>query len=100
MGRQLRTNLPQTLEQLKPERLYLHRFQELDNKFKSHQKANFDKRYRVHTLPEIPDQTEIWIATDRSNPTPGVVASKVEVPRSYTVATQGGLDSKIDATSM
>ncbi|KAL5470821.1 hypothetical protein EMCRGX_G028847 [Ephydatia muelleri] len=73
MGRQL------TLEQLKAEWPYLHRFQEQDQEFKSHQKANFDNRHRVHTLPEIPDQTEVWITIDRSKPTLGVVASKAEL---------------------
>ena len=73
MGRQL------TLEQLKAEWPYLHRFQEQDQEFKSHQKANFDNRHRVHMLPEIPDQTEVSITIDRSKPTLGVVASKAEL---------------------
>ena len=76
MGRQLRTNLPQTLEHLKPEWPYLLRFQEQDLEFKSHQKSNFDRHHRVHQLPDIPDQTEVWITTDKSKPTPGIVVGK------------------------
>ena len=91
MGRQLRTNLPQTLEHLKPEWPYLLRFQEQDLEFKSHQKSNFDRHHRVHQLPDIPDQTEVWITTDKSKPTPGVVVGKAGAPRSYIVETQGGL---------
>ena len=91
MGRQLRTNLPQTLEHLKPEWPYLLRFQEQDLEFKSHQKSNFDRHHRFHQLPDIPDQTEVWITTDKSKPTPGIVVGKAGAPRSYIVETQGGL---------
>ena len=91
MGRQLRTNLPQTLEHLKPEWPYLHRFQEQDLEFKSHQKSNFDKHHRVHPLPDIPDQTEVWVTTDRSKPTPGIVVGRAEAPQSYIVETHDGL---------
>ncbi|KAL5503067.1 hypothetical protein EMCRGX_G009958, partial [Ephydatia muelleri] len=88
MGRQLRTNLPQTLEHLKPEWPYLLRFQEQDLEFKSHQKSNYDRHHRVHQLPDIPDQTEVWITTDKSKPTPGIVVGKAGAPRSYIVETQ------------
>eukprot|EP00731_Ephydatia_muelleri_P032481 Em0024g25a len=85
------TNLPQTLEHLKPEWPYLLRFQEQDLEFKSHQKSNYDRHHRVHQLPDIPDQTEVWITTDKSKPTPGIVVGKAGAPRSYIVETQGGL---------
>eukprot|EP00731_Ephydatia_muelleri_P032552 Em0024g96a len=85
MGRQLRTNLPQTLEHLKPEWPYLLRFQEQDLEFKSHQKSNYDRHHRVYQLPDIPDQTEVWITTDKSKPTPGIVVGKAGAPRSYIV---------------
>ena len=71
MGRQLRTNLPQISEQLKPSWTHLHGFREQDHKFKSQQKANFDKRHKVHSLPQIPQQAEVWITTDRRKPTIG-----------------------------
>ena len=51
MGRQLHRNLPQIPEQLKPIWPHLQGFRELDQEFKSHQKANFDKHHRVHSLP-------------------------------------------------
>ena len=59
--------------------------------FKSHQKSNFDKHHRVHPLPDIPDQMEVWITTDKSKPTPGIVVGKAWAPWSYIVETQGGL---------
>ena len=90
MGRQLRTNLPQISEQLKPKWTHLHGFREQDQEFKSHQKANFDKRHKVHSLPQIPQQTEVWITTNRSKSTPSVVVGKAEAPRSYIVETQSG----------
>ena len=90
IGRQLRKNLPQISEQLKPKWTHLHGFREQDQEFKSHQKANFDKRHKVHSLPQIPQQTEVWITTNRSKPTPGVVVGKAEAPRSYIVETQSG----------
>ena len=67
MGRQLRTYLPQISEQLKPSWTHLHGFREQDHKFKSQQKANFDKRHKVHSLPQIPQQAEVWITTNKSN---------------------------------
>ncbi|KAL5493721.1 hypothetical protein EMCRGX_G014940 [Ephydatia muelleri] len=40
--------------------------------------------------PQIPQQTEVWITTDRSKRTPGVVVGKAEAPRSYIMETQSG----------
>ena len=82
-------NCALTLEHLKPEWPYLLRFQEQDLESKSHQKFHFDRHYRVHQLPDIPNQTEVWITT-KSKPTPGIVVGKAGAPRLYIVETEGG----------
>eukprot|EP00731_Ephydatia_muelleri_P009381 Em0004g1719a len=74
-------------EQLKPSWTHRHGFREQDHNFKCQQKANFDKHHKVPSLPQIPQQAEVWITTDRSKPTPGVVVEKAEAPQSYLVET-------------
>ena len=61
-----------------------------DQKFKLQQKANFDRRHRMHLLPYIPDGTDVWITTDRADPIPGIVVGKAATPHSYLVDTEGG----------
>ena len=61
-----------------------------DQKFKLQQKANFDRRDRMHLLPYIPDGTDVWITTDRADPIPGILVGKAAIPHSYLVDTEGG----------
>ena len=59
MGRKLRTNLPQIQELLKPSWPYLETFREQNDEFKIKQKRYYDRYHRVHSLPPIPDETEV-----------------------------------------
>ena len=72
---------------------YLRKFRVQDQKFKLQQKANFDRRHRMHLLPYIPDGTDVWITTDRADPIPGIVVGKAATPHTYLVDTDGGRGS-------
>ena len=67
MGRRLHSSLPQTVASLVPQWSYLKEFRVADQRFKAQQKINYDRYHRVHNLPEIPDNTDVWITTDNHN---------------------------------
>ena len=90
MGRRLRANLPQVVEQLKPEWAHLKEFMRQKLQFKSKQKSDYDRRHRTHSLPPIPDDPEVWITSDRKQVISGRVTGQREMPRSYTVSIPGG----------
>ena len=50
---------------------------------------DFDREHRVHDLPEIPDDTEVWVTSD-AGPIPGRIVTAAETPRSYVVETPTG----------
>ena len=85
-GRRLRSDVPQTKEHLVPHWSYITEFRRQDEEFKLKQKQNFDHRHRVKPLPEIPDDTEVWVTTDRQ-PVTGRVVTHATTPRSYVVNT-------------
>ena len=89
MGRKLRSSLPQTTASLVPEWSYLKEFREANQKFKEQQKRDYDRRHRVRSLPEIPDNTDVWITTDDLN-IPGRTVRLADTPRSYLVQTPTG----------
>ena len=67
-------------------------FRELDQKFKKAQKRAYDKRHRVKTLPELPEQSPAWVEAQGSQ-APGQVVGQDVAPRSYmyVVETQRGV---------
>jgi len=89
MGRQIRTVLPQTSQSLVPQWPYLTEFKRANDKFKEQQKRNYDNRHRVRNLPEIPNNTDVWVTTDGHN-TSGRVMRMADTPRSYVVQTPTG----------
>ena len=70
MGRKIHTSLPQTTNSLIPQWSYLTEFKTANKKLKDKQKKNFDDSHCVHNLPDIPDNSDVWITTDGQN-TPG-----------------------------
>lgn len=89
MGRKLRTDLPQTEEQLVPDWPHVQDFRELDQQYKDKQKRQYDRRRRVRVLPSLPTDTPVWVNThDRQ--VPGTVLRPAHTPRSYIVETQSG----------
>ena len=89
MGRCIRTMLPQTTEQLTPQWSYLHDFRERDKEMKKRQKRDFDRHHCVRELPDLPEDTDVWV-TSGGSLTRGQVQSEANAPRSYLVDTPTG----------
>ena len=90
MGRKIRTPVPQTDELLVPKWPYLPDFRERHAVYKGHQKKNFDSHHGVRPLPDIPDDSEVWINSG-SKPVRGTVLTQADAPRSYVVSTPSGI---------
>ena len=87
MGRSPRSNIPIAKEKLIPKWEYLKEFECVEEKFKERQKRDFDCHHRVQNLPDLQEDSSVWI-TSGDHPTPGVVRSALsDVPRSYVVQT-------------
>ena len=86
MGRKIRTPVP---KHLVPQWPYLKAFMEENKKFKDRQKKHFDKGHRARDLSPIPDNTDVWIKSEKK-PVPGTVLSSAGAPRSYIVDTPSG----------
>ena len=89
MGRRLRTTLSQTTHHLIPKWPYLPEFKRADKQHKDRIKEDFDRRHRVHFLPEIPDDQDVWLSSEGA-PVPGTVMSPARISRSYIVYTAAG----------
>ena len=89
MGRRIRMLIPQVSKQFGPGWTYIPDFKKKDAEFKQKQNENYVERHRVRELPEIPEETSVWI---RSNlgAAPGTIASPAETLRSYIVDTPSG----------
>ena len=89
MGRQIRSDLPQTREKLTPQWPYLSDFRARNHEFKERQKRDFDQRHRTRELPDLPDDTAVYVTTD-GQPTTGRIVRSANAPRSYIVDTPSG----------
>ncbi|XP_065902601.1 uncharacterized protein [Dysidea avara] len=89
MGRCIRTSLLQTDKQLTPQWPYLEEFRKSDQALKKRQKKDFDHHHRVHELPDIPDNTKVWV-TSGETPIQAQVQSSAGAPRSYVIETPTG----------
>ena len=78
-GRMMRTNIPMLTERLVPKLPDYTEFKECDKKFKQLQKSNYDSRHGVHQLPSIPDDSEVWVTTERGQ-TSGQAVSRADTP--------------------
>jgi len=64
---------------------YLH-LKELHGKYKANQNKYYDNRHRVRSLPQLPDDTPVWLQTENSQE-PGTIVHQAATPRSYLVST-------------
>ena len=85
MGRKLRANLPQTIDQLKPQWSYIGNFFRLNKALKKKQQQEYDRRYKARPLPPIPNDSPEWVNTGTTT-IPGRVVKQHGTPRSYIVA--------------
>ena len=63
MGRQLRTDVPETKRLLTPNWPHLKGFAEKDKEMKERQKETYDRQHRVRPVPTLPDDTSVWVNT-------------------------------------
>ena len=89
MGRRIRTTVPQVTQQLIPKWPFLKTFRQTDKKYKSKQKSNYDRCHRAHSLPDLADDTPVWVRTGDSQQR-GTIISTSNEPRSYIVSTPTG----------
>ena len=61
MGRRIRTELPQLTQTLMPKWSHIKNFRSQDEKFKSSQKMNYDRRHWTRTLPSLLDDQPVWV---------------------------------------
>ena len=83
MGRQILSNLPQTREKLTQQWPYLSDFMARNHEFKERQKRDFDQWHQARELPDLPDDTEVYVTAD-GQPTTGRIVRSANAPRSYT----------------
>ena len=89
MGRKIRTVVPQTKEQFKPNWPYLEEFKKTEKRYKQKQKENFDKKKKSRPLPPLDYGTTVWVnLQDRQ--VPGTVSHSADAPRSYHVNIPSG----------
>ena len=89
MGRHLWTLVPQTDELLIRQWAYLDHFQKRNRIEKATQIKHYNAAHGVKALPDIPDNTPVWITTE-GGPVEGTVVSQADRPRSYVVETPTG----------
>ena len=84
MGHAIRTDVPQNVNKFKPEWSYLPRYQEKEKRYRQDQKQNYDQHHRTRSLPELPNNTSVWVSTPQGQ-IPGNIVSAAREPRSYNV---------------
>ena len=89
MGRVIRTDVPQHTSAFQPNWPYLKDFREKEKKYRDDQKRNYDKRYRTRTLPELPQNTPVWVDMPNGQ-VQGTIVSTTQEPRSYRVTVPSG----------
>ena len=86
MNRALRTTVPTTREQRKPEVLSLNVVKERDALLKTRQKNNFNKHHGTRELPPLNTGQLVWLPESNVTANVGEQVS----PRSYSVTTPQG----------
>ena len=90
MGRRIRTVVSEADGVLIPSWPNLTKFRQVDEQYKKKQKCQFDRRHRARELPELEDDTEVFITDGRRpNSVPGRVIQSSGT-RLYTVETPSG----------
>ena len=90
MGRKVKTDLPQTMEQFIPDWHFLNDFREkMRYIHKLKQKQNYDRRHHNRNVDVLLNDTSVWVRT-KNIQQPGTVVSAADTPRSYVVSTTSG----------
>ena len=94
LGRILRSTVPTTRNQRKPQFIDPAVVAQKDADIKQKQKTNFDRRHGIHELPRLLPEQYIWIKDRQTGDT--VVGQTA--PRSYVVCNQEGEFRQTDDT--
>ena len=89
MGRQLKTDVPQTKDHYIPKWPHIKNLKEVHQKYKDSQSKHYNRRHRVRTLPMLPDDTAVWVQNGSSQE-PGNIVRSASTPRSYIVSVPRG----------
>jgi len=89
MGRQLKTDVPQTKEHYIPKWSHIKNLKELHQKYRNVQSKHHNRRHRDRTLPPLPGDTAVWVQNGNSQE-PGNIVRPASTPRSYVVSVPGG----------
>ena len=85
----IRTDVPQDVNKFKPEWSYLLRYREKEKRYRQDQKQNYDRHDRTRSLPELPNNTSVWVSTPQGQ-IPGNIVSAAREPRPYNVGVPSG----------
>jgi len=89
IGRVVRTDVPRHTSVFQPNWPYLKEFREREKKYRDSQKQNYDKRYRTRSLPELPQNTPVWVDMQNGQ-VQGTIRSSAAKMRSYIVIVPSG----------
>ena len=89
MGRVIRTDVPQDVKTFTPEWSYLPMYRDKEKRYREAQKQNYDRHHRTRRLPELPNNTPVWVSTPQGQ-IPGNIVSSAPEPRSYHVEVPSG----------
>ena len=82
-GRIIRTDVPQHPTIFQPEWSYLKDFREGEERYRSNQKRNYDECHRTRNLPDLPDNSPVWVdMPPMHGQIPGNVVTAAPEPRS------------------
>lgn len=84
MGRRLRSPLPLSPSQLKPQWPNQKKFADKDKELKQAQALAYNKRHRAGVRPELQAGQRVWITNTQE---PATVLREADTPRSYVVET-------------
>ena len=89
MGRQLKTDVPQTKDHYIPKWPHIKNLKEVHQKYRDAQSKHYNRRHRVRTLPVLPGETAVWVQNGNLRE-PGNIVRPASTPRSYIVSTPRG----------
>ena len=89
MGQKIRTTVPQPTNVFIPTWTHIQNLTTLHQSYKSKQDDYYNRQHRVKSLPNLPDNTPVWVQTENSQ-VPGTVVQQAATPRSYVVSTPTG----------
>ena len=72
-----------------PQWPYLESFRKENLQFKRKQKECYDRRHRTHDLPDLPENSNVWVSTNKKK-SEGTGVKILQRSRSYTVTTSTG----------